>query len=348
MAQDRHMLSLGLEEWQTLLAAWGEPKFRAAQIFQWLHRDLAADVSQMSNLPKALRSRLEAEFGSPSLVCVEERVSQRGDTRKYLLQCADGEQIESVWMRQAYGVSVCISTQAGCRMGCGFCASTRGGLRRNLQAGEMLAQVYALSRLGGERISHVVIMGIGEPLDNYAEVLDFIRMLSSEKGLHISQRNITLSTCGLEPQIRELAKEDLAITLALSLHAAREDVRRQLMPIAARYDLESLAKAMEAYFAATGRRTTLEYALIAGVNDGDKDIEALAALARRLHSHVNLIPVNPIPAQEGRPAYAPPPKERINAWKTALEKKKIHVTIRKGMGMDIEGACGQLRGGRQA
>ena len=247
--------------------------------------------------------------------------------------------IESVLMRYHHGNSVCISSQAGCRMGCRFCASTIGGLVRNLEASEMLDQIYRIQRDTGERVSNVVVMGTGEPLDNYENLLRFIRILSGEHGLHISQRNITVSTCGIAPRIRQLADEDLAITLALSLHAATQEKREELMPIARKYGLSEVLEACAYYFEKTGRRLTFEYSLVGGVNDRPEDARRLAALAKPIHSHINLIPVNPVTERN----YVQPDKKVIGNFKKELEKYGINVTIRREMGRDIDGACGQLR-----
>ena len=237
------------------------------------------------------------------------------------------------------GNSLCSSSQVGCRMGCRFCASTLGGLVRNLLPGEMLDQVYAISLLTGERVSNVVVMGTGEPLDNYDSLVRFLELLTDEKGLHISARNITVSTCGLVPQMRKLAREKLQITLALSLHAATDEKRRSLMPVANRYGIGELMEACREYFERTGRRITFEYSLVGGVNDTREDARLLAALAGPLRCHVNLIPVNPIKERE----YVQSEAGRIQAFKNMLEKNGINVTIRREMGRDIDGACGQLR-----
>ena len=247
--------------------------------------------------------------------------------------------IESVLMRYHHGNSVCISSQAGCRMGCRFCASTIGGLIRSLRASEMLDQIYQIQRDTGERVSNVVVMGTGEPLDNYENLVRFVRLLSDENGLHISQRNITVSTCGIVPGIRKLAEEDLAITLALSLHAVTQEKRAELMPIARKYELSEVLDACAYYFRRTGRRLTFEYSLVGGVNDHPEDARRLAGLAKPLHSHINLIPVNPVTERN----YVQPDKKVIGNFKKELEKYGINVTIRREMGRDIDGACGQLR-----
>ena len=265
--------------------------------------------------------------------------SRLDGTKKFLFELSDGNLIESVWMKYKHGNSVCVSSQVGCRMGCRFCASTIDGLERSLAPSEMLDQVYAITRLTGERVSNVVIMGSGEPLDNYENVLKFIRLLTDEHGLHISQRNVTLSTCEIVPKIRELAEEDLQATLAISLHASSDEKRKKLMPIANRYSMKELLEACRYYFDQTGRRLTFEYSLVGGVNDTDEDASQLSEILSGLNCHVNLIPVNPIKERN----FVESEAVRIREFKNKLEKNKINVTIRREMGRDIDGACGQLR-----
>ena len=322
-----------------LITEFGEKPYRAAQIFSWLHEKGAESYDEMTNLPKALRQRLEEEYPLQPLQIVKELRSELDGTRKYLFALKDNNVIESVRMPYEHGISVCVSSQVGCRMGCRFCASTIDGLVRSLTADEMLDQVYGIRREGGERVSHVVIMGSGEPLENYEEAVRFIRLLSAPEGAQISQRNITLSTCGLVPEIRRLADEELAITLAISLHAPNDAKRKKLMPVANRYSLGELIPACRYYFERTGRRLTFEYALVAGENDSDADASELAALIRDLHAHVNLIPVNPV---EERP-WKRSASGQVMKFQKKLEKYGINVTIRREMGADISGACGQLR-----
>lgn len=331
--------SLTLEELRAELLKRGEKAFRADQLFQWMHEKLAEDISQMTNLPKAFREWLETEYEYVTLEIVEVQRSKLDGTCKYLFRLGDGHVIESVLMRYHHGNSVCISSQVGCRMGCRFCASTIGGLKRNLRPSEMLEQVYRIQRESGERVSNVVVMGTGEPLDNYDNLVRFLRLLSHEKGLHVSQRSITVSTCGIVPNIYKLAEEDLAITLALSLHATTQEKRRELMPVANRYELSEVLDACAAYFRKTGRRLTLEYSLVSGVNDSREDASALAALAGPLHAHVNLIPVNPVTERD----FVEPGEKIIDNFKKNLEKCGINATLRREMGRDIDGACGQLR-----
>jgi 23S rRNA (adenine2503-C2)-methyltransferase len=260
-------------------------------------------------------------------------------TRKYLFKLADGNYVESVFMRYHHGNSVCISSQVGCRMGCRFCASTLDGLTRNLAPSEMLDEIYRIQVLTGERVSNVVVMGTGEPMDNYDNILKFVKLLTDENGLNISQRNITVSTCGIVENMKRLADEKLAITLALSLHSVTDEKRRELMPIANKYSIEELMEACEYYFDKTGRRITFEYALVRNVNDKDEDLKGLIKLAGRVKAHVNLIPVNPIKERD----YKETAHADVLAFKNKLEKSGINVTIRREMGRDIDGACGQLR-----
>jgi 23S rRNA (adenine2503-C2)-methyltransferase len=267
------------------------------------------------------------------------QVSEIDGTRKYLFLLEDGNVIESVLMRYKHGNSVCISSQVGCRMGCRFCASTLDGLVRNLTPAEMLDQVYRIGKDIGERISNVVVMGTGEPLDNYDNLLRFIGMLTDANGVHISQRNLTVSTCGIVPRMRELADRHLSITLALSLHASSQSKRLELMPVANRYEIHEVIDACRYYFEQTGRRVTFEYSLVGGVNDTDGDAENLSRLIRGMNCHVNLIPVNPIRERD----YVQPDTTAIRAFQHKLEKNGINATIRREMGRDIDGACGQLR-----
>lgn len=293
----------------------------------------------MSNLSKALREKLRQQYTLTALNPVEVKISKIDGTRKYLFRLSDGNVIESVWMQYHHGNSVCISSQVGCRMGCRFCASTLDGLERNLTAGEMLDQIYRIQADTGERVSNIVIMGSGEPMDNYDNVVRFIRLISHDQGLNISQRNITVSTCGIVPGIRRLAKEGLSVTLALSLHAPNDEVRKTLMPIANKYRIQEILDACQEYFEETGRRLTFEYSLVSGVNDNLEEARALASLLKGMHGHVNLIPVNPIQERD----YVQSDRRAIEAFQHYLESQKIAVTVRREMGRDINGACGQLR-----
>jgi 23S rRNA m2A2503 methyltransferase len=317
----------------------GEKKFRGKQIYDWLHKNLVDNFDEMSNLSKDLRTKLKHQYHLTHLHVLEVQTSKIDGTQKYLFELADGNVIESVLMKYKHGNSVCISSQVGCRMGCVFCASAIGGLTRNLTTAEMLEQIYEIQKRSGERVANVVVMGCGEPLDNYEYIVQFIKMLSDEFGLHISQRNITISTCGLVPQIRKLTAEQFQITLALSLHATNNEKRKQLMPIAYKYSLNEVLESCKYYFQKTGRRITFEYSLVDGVNDTEEDAKELVELVKNINCHVNLIPVNPIRER----TFAQSQKKVIENFKNKLEKCGINVTIRREMGRDIDGACGQLR-----
>ena len=331
--------SMTQEELRAFLVSLGEKPFRTAQIYQWMHEKLASSFDDMTNLSKVLRQKLQDACEYVSLEKVRVQISQIDGTRKYLFRLADGNVIESVLMRYKHGNSVCISSQVGCRMGCRFCASTLDGLERNLRPSEMLDQIYQIQRDTGERVSNVVVMGSGEPLDNYDNLIRFIHLLTEEGGLHISQRNVTVSTCGLVPKIRELADQGLTITLALSLHAPSDEVRKTLMPIANRYALKDVLSACRTFFEKTGRRRTFEYSLVRGVNDNLEEARALTALIKDLHGHVNLIPVNPVRER----SFVRSTRQAVENFKINLEKCGINGTIRREMGSDIDGACGQLR-----
>ncbi len=338
--QDRlDIKSLYLEELQDLMRSMEDKAFRGKQIFSWLHEKRVESYEQMTNLSKPLRQRLEEAYPLTLLRGIDMRESKIDGTRKYLFALEDGNVIESVWMQYHHGNSVCISSQVGCRMGCRFCASTIGGRVRSLRASEMLEQVYEIQRLTHQRVSNVVVMGTGEPLDNYDQLIRFLRLITSPAGLGISQRNITVSTCGLVPEMYRLAEEDLSITLALSLHAPNDEKRKKLMPIANRYSIREVLEACRNYFRKTGRRITFEYALVGGENDSQEDARELADLLKGLHCHVNLIPVNPIKERN----FLRGNKKEIVNFQNKLENYGINVTIRREMGADIEGACGQLR-----
>lgn len=339
MLEKTDIKSLSLSELKEILLQMGEKPFRAKQIYQWLHEKLVTDFDQMTNLSREIRETLKETFTLTVLRPVDVKISKIDGTRKYLFCLDDGNVIESVWMQYHHGNSVCISSQVGCRMGCRFCASTLDGLERNLTASEMLDQVYRIQEDTGERVSNIVIMGSGEPMDNYDNVVRFIRLISDEKGLHISQRNITVSTCGLVPEIERFSKEGLSVTLALSLHAPNDQVRRTLMPIANKYAIKDVLRACRGYFEATGRRLTFEYSLVSGVNDNLEEAKALAALLKGMHGHVNLIPVNPIQERD----FVQSDQKAIKRFQNYLEQQGIAVTVRREMGRDIHGACGQLR-----
>ncbi|MFP3153640.1 23S rRNA (adenine(2503)-C(2))-methyltransferase RlmN [Lachnospiraceae bacterium ZAX-1] len=317
----------------------GEKSFRAKQIYAWMHEKQVSSFTEMTDIPKKLIYSLSKEFCLITLESIKVQTSAIDGTAKYLFALPDKNVIEGVWMRYKHGNSVCISSQVGCKMGCKFCASTLDGFARNLTPSEMLDQVYRIQQMSGERVSNVVVMGTGEPLLNYDNLLKFILLLTDANGLHISQRNITVSTCGIVPNIYRLADENLQITLAISLHASTQDARKSLMPIAAKYEITDVIEACRYYFMKTGRRITFEYSLIRHINDSNTDAMQLIDLIKDINCHVNLIPVNPIKERDYK---QPDPKVRLN-FKNKLEKNGINVTIRREMGKDIDGACGQLR-----
>lgn len=331
--------SFNLEELTAFIEKNGEKAFRAKQVYQWLHVKQVNTFDEMTNLSKAFREKLEQLCYITDLHQEAVQISKIDGTRKYLFLLEDGNVIESVLMRYKHGNSVCISSQVGCRMGCRFCASTLDGLVRGLKPSEMLDQIYKIGKDIGERISNVVVMGTGEPMDNFDNLLKFIELLTDENGLNISQRNLTVSTCGIVPRMRELADRQLSITLALSLHASNQQKRLKLMPVANKYDIHEVIDACRYYFDKTGRRVTFEYSLVGGVNDTDEDAKELSQLIHGMNCHVNLIPVNPIKERD----YVQSNAAVIAAFKNKLEKNGINVTIRREMGRDIDGACGQLR-----
>ena len=335
----KDICSYNYDELKEEMLAIGEKAFRSKQIYEWLHVKLADDFDEMTNLSKALREKLKKNYEIRKVKMIDHQISKVDPTEKFLFELEDGNMVESVLMKYKHGNSVCISSQVGCRMGCRFCASTLDGLERNLTPSEMLRQVYQIQKITGERVSNIVIMGTGEPLDNYDNFLKFIHMVSDEHGLNISQRNITASTCGIVPNIRRLAEEKLQITLALSLHGSNQEKRRSLMPVANKYELHEVLEACDYYFEKTGRRITFEYSLVHGVNDTPEDAKELMGILKDRNCHLNLIPVNPIKERN----YEKPDKKSAENFKNKLEKNGINVTIRREMGSDIDGACGQLR-----
>lgn len=337
--EKKDIASYSFEELQEEMLAIGEKGFRSRQIYSWIHEKLVDDFEEMTNLPKTLRQKLESAYEIRRVEMEKRQISKIDGTNKFLFCLKDGNMVESVLMKYKHGNSVCISSQVGCRMGCRFCASTLDGLERNLTPSEMLRQVYQIQKITGERVSNIVIMGTGEPLDNYDNFLKFIHMVSDEHGLNISQRNITASTCGIVPNIRRLAEEKLQITLALSLHGSNQEKRRSLMPVANKYELHEVLEACDYYFEKTGRRITFEYSLVHGVNDTLEDAKELMGILKDRNCHLNLIPVNPIKERN----YEKPDKKSAENFKNKLEKNGINVTIRREMGSDIDGACGQLR-----
>lgn len=333
--------TLELEVLKTWLKENGEKPFRATQIFEWLYSKRVTSFEDMSNLSKSLREKLENHFKFTTLKTIIQQTSKDG-TMKFLFELQDGYSIETVLMRHNYGNSVCVTTQVGCRIGCTFCASTLGGLKRNLEAGEIVAQVVkvqqALDELD-ERVSHVVIMGIGEPFDNYDEMLAFLKIINHDQGLNIGARHITVSTSGIIPKIYQFADENLQINFALSLHAPNNEIRGKLMPINKAYKLPDLMKAIRYYVDKTGRRVSFEYGLFGGVNDQVEHAEELANLVKGINCHINLIPVNYVPERD----YVRTPRDQIFEFEKTLKKHKINVTIRREHGHDIDAACGQLR-----
>ena len=335
----KDLKSLNLEQLTEELLGIGEKKFRAKQVYSWIHEKLVDSFDEMTNLSKDLREKLNENYTLNSMDAVAVQTSQIDGTQKYLFRLHDGHVVESVLMRYHHGNSVCISSQVGCLMGCRFCASTIGGKVRDLAASEMLGQIYKIQKLSKERVHNVVVMGTGEPLDNYDNLVQFVKMLTDENGLNISQRNLTVSTCAIVQKIRQLAEEKFQITLALSLHATTQEKRKQLMPIANKYDLKEVLDACHYYYEQTGRRITFEYSLVGGVNDTKQDAEELTRLIGKFPCHVNLIPVNPIKERD----FVQPNKQECQAFRNKLEKNGINATIRREMGRDIDGACGQLR-----
>ena len=330
--------SLSIEELKAALKEMGEKPFRAGQIFKWLHEGVES-FEEMSNLSKDLRARLAENFLLTVPEVARKQVSRVDGTVKYLWRLRDGNCVESVLMHYEHGVSVCVSTQVGCRMGCKFCASGLNGRTRSLSAGEILDEILFMQKDSGEKVSNIVLMGTGEPLDNYDNVLKFLHLVSCPEGINIGQRHISLSTSGIADRIEMLAREKLQITLALSLHGSNQEKRRSLMPVANKYELHEVLEACDYYFEKTGRRITFEYSLVHGVNDTPEDAKELMGILKDRNCHLNLIPVNPIKERN----YEKPDKKSAENFKNKLEKNGINVTIRREMGSDIDGACGQLR-----
>ena len=331
--------SLNYDELADYIVSIGEKNFRAAQLYSWMHEKLACSYDEMTNISDKLKIVLKENTLYTCLEPVRVQESQIDGTKKYLFRLYDGNLIESVFMRYHHGNSVCISSQVGCKMGCRFCASTLNGCVRNLEPSEMLDQIYRIQSLTGERVSNVVIMGSGEPMDNYDNVVKFLGLINSDKGLNISQRNITVSTCGLVPRIKQLAELKLQITLAISLHAPNDELRKTMMPIAYTYSIEQIMDACRYYLLQTARRISFEYSLVKGVNDSPECAKQLIKLVHGMNCHINLIPVNPIKERD----YEQSEKNSIHNFKEILEKAGVNVTIRREMGRDIDGACGQLR-----
>lgn len=333
------ILSMTFEEMSAAFKADGIQGFRAKQVYEWLHRHLAASYDEMTNLPKELRNRLSQDY--PIIGCSIEKklVSKIDGTVKYLFRLHDGDFIESVVMKYKYGYTICVSSQVGCKMGCAFCASTLGGFKRNLLAGEILSQLYTAQKDLGERISHIVLMGMGEPLDNFDNVMRFINLITNENGLNLSMRNISLSTCGIVPKVDELLKRKLQLTLSVSLHAPSNEIRNKIMPVNKRFAVEELLSACRKYASETSRRISFEYAMLSGFNDSDECAALLASQLKGMLCHVNLIPVNEV---EESP-FKPSSPERIKRFIEILAKSGVTATVRRKLGSDIEASCGQLR-----
>lgn len=337
----KSIFSLDIKDWQDWLVEHKQPKFRAAQIFDWLYKKRVSSIEEMSNLPKDLKASLSEKFDFTTLSERKKQVASDGTT-KFLFELADGNLIETVLMRHNYGCSVCVTTQVGCRIGCKFCASTLSGLKRNLEAGEIVAQVLRVQQHLdeiGERVSHIVVMGIGEPFENYDNLTQFIHIINNDKGLNIGARHITVSTSGIVPKIYDFANHHPQVSFAISLHAPNDELRTQLMPINRAYPLVKLLEAAKFYVEKTNRRITFEYGLIKNVNDTVECANQLADVLRGINCHVNLIPVNYVPER----GFDRTPIEHIEQFEKTLKKRGINATVRRELGSDIDAACGQLR-----
>lgn len=334
-----NILDLNLSELTKWMEYNGESKFRGKQVFNWIYKKGIFNFEYMTNIPKKTIQKLKESFyiGIPEVLEVHN--SMIDNTKKFLFEYSDGNIIESVVMKYKYGNSICVSTQVGCRMGCKFCASTVDGMIRDLTSGEIIAQILKAQAEIGERISNVVLMGSGEPLDNFENVLKFIELVNSDETLNIGQRHITVSTCGIVPKIEEFADKNFQITLAISLHAPNDEIRKTMMPITNKYSIKELMKACRYYFNKTNRRISFEYALVKGINDKKENAEELCAILKGFSCHVNLIPINEIKENSFKKSRM----EDINKFKDILTKNGIETTIRREMGSDINAACGQLR-----
>ena len=330
--------SYTLEKLTGFVTGLGQPAFRAKQLFSWLHEKRVQEFSAMTNLPKSFLQQLEQQCTIETLRPLRKQCAKDG-TVKYLFGLADGNSIETVLMRYSYGNSVCVSTQVGCRMGCRFCASTQGGRVRNLTAGEIANEIYAVMADTGERVSPIVLMGIGDPLDNFDNVMDFLSIISCPQGVNIGMRNISLSTCGLVPMMEKLAQKKLGLTLSVSLHAPTNEMRSSMMPVNDAYPLEKLIPACRAYQRATGRRISFEYSIARGVNDSEQTARKLAKLIEGMGAHVNLIPINPV---DGSP-YSAADAANVRRFQNTLLSLGVNATVRRRLGTEISAACGQLR-----
>lgn len=335
----RDILSMTYEELTAEFSALNIQKFRAKQVYEWLHRHLVSDYDEMSNLPKTLREELSEKFPLYTCKIARKQVSKLDGTVKYLFEMHDGDFVESVVMKYKYGYTICVSSQVGCKMGCAFCASTLGGFKRSLYPGEILSQLYTAQKDLGERISHIVLMGMGEPLDNYDNVMRFLKLITDEKGLNISMRNISLSTCGIVPKINDMINRHLQLTLSVSLHAPSDELRSRIMPINNKYSVDELLLSCRKYASETSRRISFEYAMLSGVNDSDECAALLASKLKGMLCHVNLIPVNEV----AESPFKPSSYDRVERFVGILTKNGINATVRRKLGSDIDASCGQLR-----
>ncbi len=333
--------SMTLEELKKSVSDMGQPSFRAGQIYSWLHQKGVQSFDEMTNISKELRNLLTENYELKNCTIEKKLTSEYNNTVKYLFKLNDGEYIESVVMEYKYGYTICISTQVGCKMNCSFCASALDGFTRSLYPSEMLSQIYTAQNDMNIRISHIVLMGMGEPLDNFENVMRFFNLVTDEKGINISARHISLSTSGIVPKIYELQDKKLQLTLSVSLHAPSDDIRSKIMPVNHKWGVDELLEACKSYTNATSRRISFEYAMISGINDTDECAELLAKKLRGMLCHVNLIPANEVKEND----YVRSSNERLIAFSKILEKKGINVTVRRSMGSDINASCGQLRKG---
>ena len=331
--------SMSAPEIGAVLKELGQPPYRAKQIFIWLHKNNVFSYPEMTNIPKSLSALMEDKYPLRNCEIKHRQISEKDSTVKYLFELYDGELVESVVMKYKYGYTVCVSTQAGCKMGCSFCASTVGGFRRNLLPGEIASEIYTAEKDLNITVSHIVLMGMGEPLDNYENVMRFLELITDGEGHNISMRNISLSTCGIVPRIYDLMQKHLGLTLSISLHAPFDDMRSRIMPVNNKYHIDELLKACRQYARETSRRISFEYAMLSGINDTDECALALAKELRGMLCHVNLIPVNEVRESP----YHPSTPERVKRFVEILEKNRITTTVRRKLGSDIDASCGQLR-----
>lgn len=334
----KNIYDLTLDELKMWMKENKESEFRSKQVIEWLYKDIE-DFKDMKNLPKTLKEKLNNNFTMELPKVAHEYTSRLDGTKKLLLALQDGNLIECVLMQYNHGNSICVSTQVGCRMGCKFCASTIDGRVRDLTAGEILSQVIVGQKALGERISNIVLMGSGEPFDNYDNVIKFLKLVNAEYGLNIGQRHITLSTCGIVPKIIDFADEEMQITLAISLHSTTDDRRKEIMPIANKYSIKEILDGCKYYIDKTGRRVSFEYSLVKGINDSSEDAKSLGKLLKGILCHVNLIPINEIKEN----SYRKTDSQEVKSFAKILKEYGVETTVRREMGSDINAACGQLR-----